>query len=94
MMCQYFLYFIKVTLKIPQSSKKILQNKERWCSPVNPILDGLCKARNRAGGIFAPPLPRQISKTTKRCDKQQTAFDRSLKDVQPLYKNFFGQVNI
>ena len=44
---------------------------------VNPVPGGLRRARNRAGILFAPP-PRQISKTTNRSDKRQTAFDTSL----------------
>ena len=50
-------------------------------SNFNPIPGGHRTARNRAGGFSAP---RQISKTTNRSDKRQTAFDSSLKDLQVL----------
>ena len=58
---------------------------EAW---VKPIPGGLWKARKWAEGPFNPP-PRQISKTTNRSDKRQTAFDSSLKDLQLLHFFFF-----
>ena len=59
---------------------------------INPILGGLWKVRFWAGAFSPPPL--QISKTTHRSDKRQTAFVRSLKDLQLLHKTFYVQFDI